>query len=105
MKCKFPISPKKDRILNNKNPIPEDQKAGVYKLVCQEIACKNTIYIGSTQRQFSVRKEEHLRKNSKTAFGKHLQSHKHQLDEEKSRVLSRMTPGDSKLKLELLESF
>lgn len=71
-----------------KDKIPENEKSGVYKLTCQDC---NATYIGKTERNLSIRINEHKRayklKYENYAFAEHLNANNHSF------------PDQSKIKL------
>ena len=65
-----------------KDPIPKDERSGVYKISCGDC---DAVYIGETGRQLKVRIKEHLdavRKNrpERSTFASHLLQSGHSVD-------------------------
>ena len=56
-----------------KDPVPRDERFGVYALKCPECSA---IYVGETGRQLKIRLSEHI-DDTTLAFGKHLTTSGH----------------------------
>jgi len=69
------------QLLTIKDPVPENQEAGIYEFRCGE--CKD-IYIGQTGRKLSTRVKEHIdaahvQKPEKSALAKHCTDSVHHI--------------------------
>lgn len=98
----YPLDSIRSHLSKLKDPIPREEKSGVYMLPCNDCA---SVYIGETGRRLPIRLHEHLEQPSQaSSFRLHLFNHRHSFKQGTEVLLHTEDSLRRRLALESLES-